>query len=128
MTWTALPTTINGTENFAFAYVPHFSTFTLAGTPTVSIFAPNNNSVKVYPNPYKKNDAKFGGDYIYFGNVSYGAVIKIYNIAGELIKEIDVDEAIEKWDVRGIASGVYIYTVTGGSRGKSVGKIGITKW
>ena len=97
-----------------------------------SIFASDNNNVKVYPNPYKKGDPKFGGDYIYFGNVSQGAVIKIYNIAGELIKEIDEIDVVncrQKWNIsqENIASGVYIYTVTGGGDGKSVGKIGIIK-
>jgi len=97
-------------------------------TPT---FTSDNNNVKVYPNPYKKGDANFGGDYIYFDYVSQGAVIKIYNIAGELIKKIDVDVVeAQKWNIsrENIASGVYIYAVTGGSGGKSVGKIGITKW
>jgi len=57
--------------------------------------------------------------------VSENAVIKIYTIAGELI--IDEIKAGQSWDVRNIASGVYIYTVTGGGGGKSVGKIGIMK-
>ncbi|MBU1754119.1 T9SS type A sorting domain-containing protein, partial [bacterium] len=58
------------------------------------------------------------------------AVIKIYNIAGELIKEIDVNAVeLQRWNIsqENIASGIYIYTVTGGSEGKSVGKIGIVK-
>ncbi|MDI6736845.1 MAG: T9SS type A sorting domain-containing protein, partial [bacterium] len=96
--------------------LPQIGTFT---------FALSNNNAYVYPNPYKKGDAKFGGNYIYFGNVSYGAVIKIYNIAGELVDTIDAGQS---WNVSNIASGVYIYTVTGGSGGKKVGKIGITKW
>ena len=118
-----MPTTVNGTENTAWAYVPHFSTFTLGGTST-PIFASNNNNVYVYPNPYKK---KFAGDYIYFSNVSQEAVIKVYNIAGELIKTID--KYPYKWNIsqENIASGVYIYIVTGGSGGKSTGKIGIVK-
>ena len=101
-----------------------------SGTPTTPVFASNNNHVKVYPNPYKKDDAKFGGDYICFDHVSQGAVIKIYNIAGELIKEIDVNAVeLQRWNIsqENIASGIYIYTVTGGSEGKSVGKIGIVK-
>ncbi|MEK9149370.1 MAG: T9SS type A sorting domain-containing protein, partial [Candidatus Desantisbacteria bacterium] len=99
------------------------------GTSTAPLFAVNNNSVKVYPNPYKKNDANFGGDIIWFNQVSQGAVIKIYNIAGELIKEIEVRDNPQKWNIsqEKIASGVYIYCVTGGSGGKSVGKIGIVK-
>lgn len=103
----------------------------LIGTPTVSTstFTSSNNNVKVYPNPYKKGDANFGGDYIYFDNVSQGATIRIYNIAGELIKEIGVVECPQRWNVscENIASGVYIYTVTGGDGGKSVGKIGVIR-
>jgi len=99
---------------------------TSTGTPT---FTSDNNNVKVYPNPYKKGDARFGGAGVYFENISAGCSIKIYNIAGELVEEID-NPASGKvlWDTNNIASGVYIYAVTGGSGGKSVGKIGITKW
>jgi hypothetical protein len=99
-----------------------------SGRPALLTCAPNNNNVKVYPNPYKKGDAKFGGDGLYFDQLSAGCTIKIYNIAGELIKEIDNPGSIKVfWDVTNIASGVYIYTVTGGGGGKSVGKIGIVK-
>ncbi|MBU0767462.1 T9SS type A sorting domain-containing protein, partial [Patescibacteria group bacterium] len=129
-TWTALETHVNDTENYAYAYVLHFSTFTLAGTPTPPPpFASDNNNVKVYPNPYKAGDSRFNGD-IHFKGVSSGATIKIYNIAGELVKEITVTQDPQPWNIanENIASGVYIYTVTGGGGGKSVGKIGITKW
>ncbi|MBI4777949.1 T9SS type A sorting domain-containing protein [Candidatus Desantisbacteria bacterium] len=119
-TWTALQTTVNGTENYACAYVPHISIVTVNRTAT------DNNNVKVYPNPYKKGDAD---NYIYFDQVSQGAVIKIYNIAGELVKEIDVVACPQIWNIsqEDIASGIYIYTVTGGGGGKSTGRIGIVK-
>ena len=96
-------------------------------TPT---FVLNNDNVKVYPNPYKKNNPSFSNPEgcVYFKDVSQDAVIKIYTIAGELVKEINATEARPFWDVNNIASGVYIYVVTGGLGGKSVGKIGITKW
>ena len=98
------------------------------GTPTIAPlpkFAKDNNSCVVYPNPYKKGNGRF----IYFGNVSQEAVIKIYNITGELVKEIEVTKPLEVWNIDNekIASGVYIYTVTGGGGGKSVGKIEIVK-
>ncbi|MBU1599163.1 T9SS type A sorting domain-containing protein [bacterium] len=123
--WKPLTTHVNGTENFVYAYVLHFSTFTLAGTPTLSLFASNNNNVKVYPNPYKKN----GGDCIYFKDVTSGAIIKIYTIAGELVDKIEATSNPQGWKVsdKKIASGIYIYIVIGGSGGKSVGKIGIIK-
>ncbi|MEK9149017.1 MAG: T9SS type A sorting domain-containing protein, partial [Candidatus Desantisbacteria bacterium] len=107
-----------------FAYVKHFSTFTLAGTPTTKTFSLNNNDGYAYPNPYKEGVTNFAGGKVSFGGVSEGAVIKIYNIAGELVDTIDAGQS---WNVQNIASGVYIYTVTGGSGGKSVGKIGIVK-
>jgi len=108
--------------------VPHFSTFTLTGTPTLSVFALNNDNVVAYPNPYKKNDSRFNGD-IHFKGVSSGATIRIYNIAGELVDEIPVTANPQDWKVsdKKIASGVYIYVVTGGGGGKSVGKIVIVK-
>ena len=121
-TWVALPTAVNETENIAWAYIPHFSTFILAGTPTTR-FTPNNNNVQVYPNPWS------GERTIWFDNVSHDATIRIYNIAGELVKEIEVIQCPQGWDIcnESIASGIYIYTVTGGSGGRSVGKIGIVK-
>ncbi len=125
--WKALTTWVEGVKNITWAYVSHFSTFTLGGRPTT--FAPNNNNVFVYPSPYKKGDSKFGGNYIYFSRVSKGAIIKIYNIVGELIKEIEVTENPQPWKIvnENIASGIYIYTVTGGNNGKSIGKIGIIR-
>ena len=103
-----------------------------SGTPTPFTYASDNNNVKVYPNPYKKGDANFGGPGVYFENISVGCTIKIYNIAGELIALIAEmnNPASGKvlWDTNNIASGVYIYTVTGGGGGKAIGKIGISKW
>jgi len=112
------------------------TTYTKSATQTVtfdttltSVFAPNNDNVKVYPNPYKKNDPRFSNNEgrVYFKDISQDAVIRIYTIAGELVEDIKATETRPSWDVRNIASGVYIYTVTGGGGGKSVGKIGIMK-
>ncbi|MEW6619684.1 MAG: right-handed parallel beta-helix repeat-containing protein [bacterium] len=124
--WTPLVTYHNYIENYCFAYVPHFSPFAIGGTPT---FAPTNNDAFAYPNPWRKNDAKMGGRYISFGNVRQGSVIRIYSIAGELIDEIEVTDCTQKWDVlnKNLASGIYIYTVTGGGGGRKVGKFGIIK-
>ncbi|MEW6097031.1 MAG: CARDB domain-containing protein [bacterium] len=126
--WTTLQTTVNGTENYAFAPIPHFSTFTLGGTPTIT-FTPTNNAAFAYPSPWKKGDAKYGGRYIYFANVSEGSTIRIYSIVGELIDEIIVTECPQKWDIqsKNLASGIYIYCVTGGGGGKKIGKFGVIK-
>ncbi|MEW6482475.1 MAG: carboxypeptidase regulatory-like domain-containing protein [bacterium] len=115
---------IKGTDTIIIP-IQHFS-FYFFGTPT---FASNNNNAIVYPNPYKEGDARQGGGFIHFTNITQNSVIKIYNIAGEEIKKIEVDEPDEKWEVKkeNIASGVYIYCITGGGGGKKVGKLGIIK-
>ncbi|MEW6481462.1 MAG: T9SS type A sorting domain-containing protein [bacterium] len=86
-----------------------------------AIIALDNNEIIVYPNPCKQ------GKYVYFKNVSQEAIIKIYNIKGELIERIIVDEEPEKWDVRDIASGVYLYLIQDVSSNKRIGKIGVIK-
>ncbi|MEW6680321.1 MAG: fibronectin type III domain-containing protein [bacterium] len=88
-----------------------------------STFADNNTNAYCYPNPWRK------GRYIWFDQVSEGSTIKIYNIFGELIDKINVEECPQRWNVlyKGISSGVYIYTITGGKGGKKIGKIGIIK-
>ncbi|MEW6482684.1 MAG: right-handed parallel beta-helix repeat-containing protein [bacterium] len=127
-TWIPLFTYHNGTDNLVFAHPPHFSTFTLGGTPTIT-FTPKNDDAYCYPNPWKINDPRQGGRYIWFDKISQGSIIKIYNIAGELVEEIEVTECPQRWDLqnKNIASGVYIYCITGGGGGKKVGKIGIVK-
>jgi hypothetical protein len=95
----------------------HFSYYGFGATG----FAKDNNNVIVYPNPAKQREE------IYFDNVSEGAVIEIYTVAGELVERIDVTQCPQPWDIKDIASGVYLYTVTGGGGGKSVGKIGIVR-
>ncbi len=120
-TWTITGRTTNGK-------VGTISVIVISGGITLS-FAPTNNNAFAYPNPWKKNDLKQGGEYILFDRVSSGATIRIYNIVGELINKIDVTECPQKWDIlnKNIASGVYIYVITGGGGGKKVGKIGIVK-
>ncbi|MEW6617885.1 MAG: amidase domain-containing protein [bacterium] len=88
----------------------------------ILIFAPNNNNAFAYPNPWRGE-----GD-IYFANVSEGSTIKIYTIAGEEIDRIDVTKNPQRWDVKSkrIASGIYIYCITG-KGGKKIGKIGVIK-
>jgi thermitase len=105
------------------------SIFVLSGTPTypVRIIEPT-----VYPNPYIAEKHRF----IIFGDPTdvekrltrYGT-IKIYNIAGELVKELFVkpeDCGIKRWREPKIASGIYIYLIKG-EDSVAVGKIGIVR-
>lgn len=122
--WKALDTTVIETENVAWAYVPHFSTFALGETSTIIDLI----DVIVYPNPFILHKHRFFG--ITFKNLTDQATIKIFNINGEMIKEIEHTQGTEEvWMIKAnqIASGVYIYLITNDQNQKAVGKIGIVK-
>jgi len=113
------------------AIINHFSPFVLAGTGSFSL---SLGDVIAYPNPYypSKGHTKitFGGDRVPIENrLTKNATIRIYSIAGELVKEIpesDGDgEAI--WEHPEVASGVYIYLIQSPGGKKDIGKIGIVK-
>ncbi len=101
------------------------------------------SNVKVYPNPFKPTDGLAEtGDYftgIKFINLTRNAKIRIYNIAGELVRDKDMN-ANEfgdcRWNAKNddgeyIASGVYVFvvkddTITAGQK-KFIGKVGIVR-
>ncbi len=82
-------------------------------------------SIKVYPNPYVKG--RSSSEKISFGNLGGNALIKIYNTGGELVKELASGAENEvEWNIRGVRSGIYLYTVIS-SEGVKKGKISIIK-
>lgn len=121
--WTPLATTVMVAENIVWAYIPHFSEFILAGP----VFSPDLIKVFAYPNPCRI----YGGNrQITFKGLTTQANIKIFNIVGELVKEIEhtngTDE--EVWiDSGSVASGIYIYLITNDKGEKAIGKLGIIK-
>ena len=130
-TWTPFATHVNCTENFAWAYVTHFSTFTIGGTPTTISIMSNleSNNVFAYPNLCR---VYRGERKITFSQMTDQATIQIFNVAGELIATLeepagDGDGKCE-WEVpEKLATGVYIYLITNNQNQKAVGKIGIVK-
>ncbi|MFH1282629.1 MAG: T9SS type A sorting domain-containing protein [bacterium] len=84
------------------------------------------DTVVIYPNPFKGNNSgKFSSSVMRFNKIPTDAVIKIYNLAGELIKELretDTDGLLE-WDVKNksgkdVASGVYLALIEGSNKDK----------
>jgi hypothetical protein len=82
--------------------------------------------VGVYPNPYRAGsrfDAQQGnrelGRKIWFTNLPARCTIRVFNLAGDLVKTLHHDDPLlgqEPWDilsepVRAIATGLYIYVV-----------------
>jgi len=114
-----------------------------AGSGIVSSAGPSADldNVKVYPNPYKPGsgtiyDNPSFGEGIVFSGLTTNAKIKIYNIAGELVTELDVTTNDGKylWNTRNfngqkVASGVYIYFITNpdDNKQKSKGRFAIIR-
>jgi hypothetical protein len=78
------------------------------------------DSVDVYPNPFvpSRGDLR-----VTFRNVPDGAVVRIYAMSGELVREIDaVINSFAYWDGKNyksedVASGVYLFTIGEKKRG-----------
>ncbi|MBU1752696.1 DUF11 domain-containing protein [bacterium] len=92
-------------------------------------FEVNLNQVIVYPNP---NLSDKHGYNIYFDRLTENSTIKIFNIAGELVREITVQSSPQSWDTcnsdgERVASGIYIYLITDPAGNKKTGKLGIIR-
>lgn len=91
------------------------------------------DSIEVYPNPFIPSEPDH--ERVVFYRVPEGAVVRIYTLSGELVREIaGVDPATHQafWDGRNAAgeqvgSGVYIFSVTTGDRGRGVGKVAVIR-
>ena len=95
---------------------------------------PPLEKISVYPVPYKPNSGgKYGGDGIYFTNVTEGTNIKIFNVAGEKVFETTIDESGDfLWKAKNnagnnIASGIYFYYIKTSDGEKVKGKLAIER-
>ena len=120
------------------AKLEHFSIYALA---SIAAYAQDLANVVVYPNPYRPgsggayDDSLFGRG-IVFDKLTEKARIRIYNVAGELIAEIEKDDNDSKklWNAENqsgnkVASGVYIYYISNpaNSSQKARGKLAIER-
>jgi hypothetical protein len=119
--WVPLPSVVDTVNHLVTAYTPHFSTFAIltpGGMP-----APDLNSVRVYPIPYRPNSGNpnlGGGDTgIVFDQLPASASIKIYTVSGQLVTSKDASSPTGgvSWDARNdrgrdVASGLYIAVIS----------------
>lgn len=116
-------------NNTVTASIPHFSLYRVAQT--TGTVAQDLADVKVYPNPYKPS--KTHHDFIIFENLTDDVKIRVFNIAGELVCEEELDYGgIYKWDGTNndgdkLASGIYIYIITNDEGDMAKGKLSIIK-
>ncbi|MEW6606225.1 MAG: carboxypeptidase regulatory-like domain-containing protein [bacterium] len=122
--WQEIPSQVDTINKAVWADVSSFSFLILMGFG----FEPTLEKAFVYPNPYYADRH----DCIYFDRLTENSVIRIFTIAGELVKEIRVESSPQKWDVRNesgnrVASGIYIYLIKDPAGNKKVGKLGILR-
>jgi ligand-binding sensor domain-containing protein len=79
-----------------------------------------------YPNPFVITE---GTEKLTFDRLPYPSKIKIYTVAGELVREIDSGD---QWDGRNkagvlVSGGIYLFYVSDGSGNKAIGKIAVIR-
>jgi len=99
-------------------------------TANIALVLPDLNAVRVYPNPWR-SDRHASRD-IRFDNLSLGANVKIFNTAGQLVREVPVSGSTANWDRRNksgdtVASGIYIFLIKDSSGSERKGKLAIVK-
>jgi len=101
-----------------------------SGRLRLRLVAANLESLMVYPNPFKPG---VGHTRITFAALTEQATIRIFTLAGELVKKQDVSGQYSwDWDVKNtdgdeLARGIYIWVVTNPAGEKRTGKIAIIK-
>ncbi|MGC8866755.1 MAG: PQQ-binding-like beta-propeller repeat protein [Elusimicrobiales bacterium] len=111
---------VNPEGNYVVSEYDKFGYYAVFGyIPQGEVF--DNDWIYTYPNPAKGDKLTFK----FVVNYNSDIKIKIYNVAGEIIKELEMKNAqgglINEmvWDIRDMASGVYVYIFeASGSGGK----------
>jgi hypothetical protein len=92
-------------------------------------FADDLSAVNVFPNPARVYQ---GNSRITFANVPAGARIRIFNLQGGQVRELQATGASLPWtlsneDGQPVASGVYFYLITDDAGNKKSGKIAVLR-
>ncbi|MDD5492750.1 MAG: fibronectin type III domain-containing protein, partial [bacterium] len=88
----------------------------------------NLERVRSFPNPWKKAS----GGLITISHLTAKAKVKIFNLLGELVRELEEQNGVTFWDAKNengqdVASGVYIYYAYDDAGHEKTGKIAIIK-
>lgn len=125
----------DGAANTVYLDTSHFSIYALGAMTSVQ---GELEDVFAYPNPYRPGSSgQFGtspyGAGIVFEGLPEGAKVRIYSLAGGLVRTLDDPDGDGRalWDARNssgseAASGVYVYVVSAGGSNKA-GRVAIIK-
>jgi len=116
--WYPLPTSqVDGVQRTVSATAPRAAVFGLFGGADHNL-----EKAHAFPVPFRPS---LHHDTITFTDIGQGSVVRIYNVNGDLVRELrdDDDDGILPWDVREeggkkVASGVYSYIVESGGQKK----------
>jgi hypothetical protein len=84
------------------------------------------SQVRAYPNPFVLGE---GAEKLTFDRLPYRAKIRIFTVAGDLVREINSQDT---WDGRNaagqlVSGGIYLFYVTDPSGDKAIGKIAVIR-
>ncbi len=87
------------------------------------------SQVVPFPNPFIIRN---GTEMLTFDRLPYGAKVRIFTVAGELIKEIKSEDDDDKWNGRNqagelVAGGIYLFHIQDSSGKSAVGKIAVIR-
>jgi len=124
--WLALPSSVDATGKTVNAYTDHFSHFQVM----IKTLPTTLDYVLAYPNPMQ---AYRGDTKITLTNMPLDTSVRIFSIAGELIRELHSDangQAV--WDINNnggarVASGVYLAMVKCAQGSKKILKLAVIK-
>ncbi|PKL90731.1 MAG: hypothetical protein CVV21_11300 [Candidatus Goldiibacteriota bacterium HGW-Goldbacteria-1] len=104
------------------------ATVTCTPTPTPELFAANLSGAYCYPSPLRMDR---GNNILFFVNLTEKAVIRIYNLNGELVYTAIKDDKSPGFscNLNGSAfvPGVYVYVISDGSGGIKKGKFAVLR-
>ncbi|MEI7904031.1 MAG: carboxypeptidase-like regulatory domain-containing protein, partial [Candidatus Firestonebacteria bacterium] len=129
--WVILTTTRDANNNLLVALTTHFSKYAILQlSPAATL-----EKVLVYPNPYRSGSGGgFDSTGITFSGLTASAKIKIFTLAGALVRELEEkdNDGVYAWDASNtsgekLASGVYLYFISDPNGNKKTGKFAVVR-
>ncbi len=126
--WKPLSSVVDAVNNTVTAQTDHLSTFAILQA-TAAI---NLSRALAYPNPFR---AELGHSRIVFSFLTAGAQVRIYDVAGGLVRDLTDENGDGQiyWDGvkndsgEDVASGIYFYLITDPDGRKEKGRLGVVR-
>jgi hypothetical protein len=97
----------------------------------LAIQAASIDTARVYPNPWRAD--RHSNFQVVFDGLPQAATVRVFTVSGHEVRTLNADSSGKvSWDRRNsdgqnVASGVYLYLVTDGRGGETVGKLAIIR-